>query len=129
VWKSRVGAARSSPILQPAGGRSGPLRTCTRAHGFDLPNDLKLPESGVRRAVCAATEARVDVSDSDVSDRLLRVYVDAIYDWGRGHDVFGPQANEDPLVAEARTLVRLCARFRTMALPSTTKPKSSSGQH
>jgi hypothetical protein len=43
------------------------------AQGFDLPSNFQLPESGQRRAVCAAAEAGVDAEDPEVAQRLLRV--------------------------------------------------------
>jgi Abortive infection C-terminus len=89
---------------------SGTVRTIEDvyvAHGFNLPADFKLPEAGQRRAVCAAAEAGIDVSDPDVAQRLLRVYLDAVDDWGRRKDVWGlPADNADPLQEDARALVR-----------------------
>jgi hypothetical protein len=76
-------------------------------HGFDLPSNFELPEAGLRRAVCAGAERDIDISDPAVSGRLLRVYADAIDDWGRTNVLWGPQgAEDDPLVDDARALVR-----------------------
>jgi hypothetical protein len=77
------------------------------AHGFDLPNDFKPPEAGQRRAVCAAAETGVDAADPAVAQRLLRVYLDGVEDWGRRKDLWGlPDENADPLLEDARALVR-----------------------
>lgn len=76
------------------------------AQGFYLPPDFQLPEVSVRRAVCAAAERDIDPSDPAVSERLLRVYADAIDDWGRRNVLWDPQDSGDPLVDEARVLVR-----------------------
>ena len=42
------------------------------AHGFVLPADFQATEGRARRSVCEAAEARIDLSDPTVSDRLLR---------------------------------------------------------
>ncbi len=52
------------------------------AHDFVVPNSYRPPESGVRRALCTAIEENANLNDPVVGDRLLRVYVDAIQDWG-----------------------------------------------
>ena len=87
-------------------GTVGKIEDVYAAHGFNLPSNFQLPDAGVRRAVCSAAEGTIDPSDPGVSERLLRVYVDGIDDWGRRHDAWGPQTSEDPLVDEARVLVR-----------------------
>lgn len=77
------------------------------AQGFELPSSFQLPESGQRRAVCAAAEAGVDPTDPAVAQRLLRVYLDAVDDWGRRKDLWGlPDECADPLLEDARALVR-----------------------
>jgi hypothetical protein len=77
------------------------------AHGFELPVNFKPPETGQRRAVCTAAEAGVDAADPVVVQRLLRVYLDGIDDWGRRQDLWGlPADNADPLQEDARALVR-----------------------
>jgi hypothetical protein len=82
------------------------------AHGFVLPAGFEATEGRARRSVCEAAEAGIDLSDSTVSDRLLRVYLDAIDDWGRrGAPLFGPaDPNEDPLLPDARALLRSLQR-------------------
>jgi hypothetical protein len=74
------------------------------AHGFDLPAGFVPTEGRARRSVCEAAEAGVDLSDATVSNRLLRVYLDGVDDWGRRTSIaFGPLAgDEDPLLLEAR---------------------------
>ena len=89
---------------------SGTVRTIEDAyasHGFNLPTNFQLPEGAQRRAVCAAAEAGVDAADPAVAQRLLRVYVDGIDDWGRTNGLWGlPAEDADPLVEDARALVR-----------------------
>ena len=82
------------------------------AHGFFLPTDFQAAATGARRSVCQAAEAGIDTADPAVSDRLLRVYVDAIDDWGRRQDDwFTPVgADKDPLLPAARTLLRSLQR-------------------
>jgi hypothetical protein len=73
------------------------------AQGFELPPDFKLPETGQRRAVCAAAEKGGGSAYPAAAQRLLRVYVDAIEDWGRAE---GLPEDIDPLHKDARALVR-----------------------
>jgi hypothetical protein len=81
------------------------------AQGFDLPVDFEVPASGQRRSICAAAEASADLSDPAVQQRLLRVYLDGIDDWGRrGSGGYGTLDSEDPLVDDARALVRSLQR-------------------
>jgi Abortive infection C-terminus len=75
------------------------------AQGFDLPANFKLPETGQRRAICAAAEAGADISDPAVAQRLLRVYLDAIDDWGRAQATWGSE-NAGTLSDDARALLR-----------------------
>lgn len=90
----------------------GTLRTIENvyeAHGFGLAIDFQLPSGGQRRATCAAAEARLNLADPSVARRLMRVYVDAIDDWG--HDgVFTPHGSGDPFNNEARALIRALQR-------------------
>lgn len=90
------------------------------AHGFELPPHFEPQEGRARRSVCDAAEASADLADAAVAQRLLRVYVDAIEDFGRkppgfdGYD-FGPPRPpnappEDPLWDKARALVRSLRR-------------------
>jgi hypothetical protein len=89
---------------------AGTIRTIEDVYasqGFDLPANFQLPEGGQRRAVCAAAEAGVDAADPAVAQRLLRAYLDGIEDWGRRKDLWGaPDENADPLLEDARALVR-----------------------
>lgn len=82
------------------------------AHGFDLPVGFEPSEGGMRRSVCAAAEDGADLSDDRVQQRLLRVYLDGIDDFGRRpDDVFVPRGQaDDPLWPEARALVRSLQR-------------------
>jgi hypothetical protein len=83
------------------------------AHGFVLPPGFQATEGRARRSVCEAAEAGLDLSDPGVSDRLLRVYLDAVDDWGsRSASWFGPtpDPNDDPLLDDARALVRALQR-------------------
>ncbi|MBA3629907.1 MAG: abortive infection family protein [Actinobacteria bacterium] len=82
------------------------------AHGFELPSDFEPADGGMRRSVCAAAEAGTDLTDPVVCDHLLRVYLDGIDDWGRRSTTFSPvsSSDEDPLVPEARALVRSLQR-------------------
>ena len=76
-------------------------------HGFALPAHFTPEDGRARRSVCQAAEAGADLSDPTVSERLLRVYVDAIEDWGRRANLgWLPTDGEDPLVPDARALVR-----------------------
>jgi hypothetical protein len=83
------------------------------AHGFDLPAGFEPTEGGMRRSVCAAAEDGADLADAQVQQRLLRVYLDGIDDFGRGSsDPFyesSPEA-EDALKPQARALVRSLQR-------------------
>ena len=77
-------------------------------HGFVLPAHFTPEEGRARRSVCQAAEAGADLSDPTVSERLLRVYVDAIEDWGQRVNLgwWPTDGDEDPLVPDARALVR-----------------------
>jgi hypothetical protein len=89
------------------------------AHGFDLPPDFKMPESGQRRAVCAAAEAGVDAEDPAVAQRLLRVYLDAVDDWGRRKDLWGlPDENADPLLEVVEFLLETWRSRRDAESPT-----------
>jgi abortive infection Abi-like protein len=94
----------------------GTIRTIEavyEAHGFDLPANFEPAQGGARRSVCAAAEHGADLSDGQVQQRLLRVYLDGIDDFGRRPtDIFlaPAQEPEDPLVPEARALVRSLQR-------------------
>lgn len=64
----------------------GTVRTIEEAYaveGFALPPAFQVPEVGQRRAVCAAAERDIDPADSETAERLLRVYLAGIDDWGR----------------------------------------------
>lgn len=90
----------------------GTLRTIENvyeAHGFSLPVDFELPSGGQRRAICAAMEQQLDATDPVIGQRLMRVYVDAIDDWGR-EGVFSPHGLGDPFNAEARAMIRALQR-------------------
>jgi hypothetical protein len=78
------------------------------AHGFELPANFQLPPSGRRRAVCAAAEQGIDPNDAEAAERLLRVYVDAIDDWGHNTGVLGEPA--EGLTDSAQALVRALQR-------------------
>jgi len=82
------------------------------AHGFNPPTGFEPTEGRARRSVCEGAEAGIDLSDRTVSDRLLRVYLDAIDDWGRRTaGWFSPaEAGEDLLLPDARALVRSLQR-------------------
>lgn len=81
------------------------------AQGFDVPTDFEPVEGGMRRSLCEAAEARHALTDDVVGRRLLRVYLDAIDDWGRRSTSFSPlKAGEDPLVPDARSLLRSLQR-------------------
>jgi hypothetical protein len=106
---SRVVASRSSPTCAPRTGPSAGSRRSNEAHGFDLPANFEPAQAGARRSVCAAAERGADLSDGQVQQRLLRVYLDGIDDFGRrSTDAFYAPAQqpEDPLFDEARALVR-----------------------
>jgi len=86
----------------------GTIRTIEavyEAHGFDLPANFEPAHGGARRSVCAAAERGADLSNGQVQQRLLRVYLDGIDDFGRRPtDIFYASRHEpeDPLFAEAR---------------------------
>ena len=92
----------------------GTVRTIEQVyadHGFDLPTDFEPEMGGQRRSVCAAAEHGIDLDDPAVNQRLLRVYLDGIEDWGwRGPSFDAQAASEDPLVDDARALVRSLQR-------------------
>ena len=62
--------------------------------------------------MCEAAEHGIDLADPSVSEQLLRVYADAIGDWGisAGGWVAPAGAQEDPLLPEARALIRSLKR-------------------
>jgi Abortive infection C-terminus len=85
------------------------------AHGFSLSPEFEPAEGRQRRSVCEAAEAGANVADPAVANRLVRVYVDGIEDWGRRPtDTFfvmeGEQPPEDALLPAARALVRSLQR-------------------
>jgi hypothetical protein len=83
------------------------------AHGFYLPANFEPAQGGARRSVCAAAEHGADLSDGRVQQRLLRAYLDGVDDFGRPPTYVyfaSAQETEDPLVPEARTLVRSLQR-------------------
>ena len=84
------------------------------AHGFALPADFSPSDGRQRRSVCEAAEAGTDLNDPQVNERLLRVYLDAIDDWGRRASLGWAPSGEDadPLVPDARALVRSLLRDR-----------------
>jgi hypothetical protein len=83
------------------------------AHGFDLPAGFEPSKGGMRRSVCPAADDGANLADSHVQQRLLRVYLDGVDDFGRRPtDVsYAPGAEpEDDLWPEARALVRSLQR-------------------
>jgi hypothetical protein len=63
----------------------GTVRTVEEAYaaeGFELPPSFQVPEAGQRRAICAAAERDIDPAQSETAERLLRVYLASIDDWG-----------------------------------------------
>jgi hypothetical protein len=84
------------------------------AYGFSLPPAFEPTEGRQRRSVCEATEAGANLADSTVAERLVRVYVDGIDDWGRRPtDAFSAgvdASTEDMLLPAARALVRSLQR-------------------
>ena len=62
--------------------------------------------------MCEAAENGIDLTDDSVSERLLRVYVDAIGDWGVSASGWVAPAgtHDEALVPEARALVRSLQR-------------------
>jgi hypothetical protein len=92
----------------------GTLRTIEEAYagqGFELPANFQLPTSGQRRAVCAAAEASVDPTESVVAERLVRVYLDAVDNWGRQLPIWGAPATDPPeFNDEARAVIRYLRR-------------------
>ena len=88
----------------------GTVRTIEEAyaaHGFELPSNFAVPADGQRRAVCAAAEQKIDASDTEAAERLLRVYVDAIDDWGRDTGMWSEPTG---LVQSAQSLVKALRR-------------------
>ena len=81
------------------------------AHDFQLPDDFSTPADGQRRAMCAAIEASINADDPIVAERLLRVYVDALEDWGWVLDSWQSMP-DDPkqLAASAKTLISVLQR-------------------
>jgi hypothetical protein len=89
-------------------------------YDFELPLDFEAEDGRARRSVCEAAEAGADIASPAVADRLLRVYVAGIEDWGRkppGFDTYAligtrpPNAPpEDLLWDNARALVRSLRR-------------------
>src|ERR1700735_4382167 len=81
------------------------------AHDFQLPADFSPPADGQRRAMCAALEAEINADDPIVAERLLRVYVDALEDWGWVHDSWQSMP-DDPkqLAASAKVLISVLQR-------------------
>ena len=87
---------------------SGTVRTIEEvyaAEGFQLPADFRLPETGQRRAICAAAEATLDLTQPEVAQRLLRVYLAGIEDWGIYRGTF-----DDVQVDDAKDLIRALQR-------------------
>lgn len=80
------------------------------AHGFEQASNYEFPESGVRRAACDAAEQTADLADPTVQERLARVYVDGVEDWGRRDQAFDEGRVGDALMPEARALVRSLQR-------------------
>ena len=90
------------------------------AHGFDLPPDFEPQDGRAQRSVCEAAERGADLTDPQAQQRLLRVYVDGVEDWGRKPAGFDPYdfigtrppnaLPEDPLWESARALVRSLRR-------------------
>lgn len=81
------------------------------AHGFEGPAGFEPVEGGMRRSLCDAAEAGHDFTNDAVGRRLLQVYLDAIDDWGRRDTSFSPPKDgEDPLVPDARALLRSLQR-------------------
>lgn len=89
---------------------NGTLRLIEDAYsGQDvlLPAQWEPPLNGKRRAMCAAAEGTIDVTEATVQQRLLAVYLDGIEDWGHWpENSFLPEAHDDELVPAARALVR-----------------------
>jgi len=78
------------------------------AYDFRLAGNFSLPTEGQRRAMCAALEAGADPGDPQVAERLLRVYVDAIEDWGWITPSWIEGTTE--LAESAKTLIRVLQR-------------------
>lgn len=93
---------------------SGTMRTIEQVyavHGFEPPAGFEPLEGGMRRSLCDAAEAGGDFTNEAVARRLLRVYLDAIDDWGRRDPSFAPlKDGEDPLMPDARALLRSLQR-------------------
>jgi hypothetical protein len=89
---------------------NGTLRLIEDAYsGQDvlLPAQWEPPLNGKRRAMCAAAEGTIDVTDASVQQRLLAVYLDGVEDWGHWpENSFLPEPHDDELVPAARALVR-----------------------
>lgn len=88
----------------------GTVRTIEEAYaaqGFELPANFTVPADGQRRAVCAVAEQGIDASNEVAAERLLRVYVDAIDDWGRDT---GMWTEPEGLVQSVQTLVKALQR-------------------
>jgi len=75
------------------------------AYDFRLVGNFSLPTEGQRRAMCAALEAGADLGDLQVAERLLRVYVDSIEDWGWITPSWMEGTTE--LAESAKTLIRV----------------------
>jgi Abortive infection C-terminus len=76
----------------------GTVRTIEEAYaveGFELPPTFQVPDVGQRRAVCAAAERDIDPSDPETAERLLRVYLAGVVDWGRQTDFMSDAALND----------------------------------
>lgn len=87
------------------------IRDVYDAYDFSPPPGFSPPPDGQRRALCAAIEASINADDPQVAERLIRVYVDAIEDWGGQHDSW-QALPDDPkhLVDPAKTLIRILQR-------------------
>lgn len=114
---------RSQQKFADLAAERGTVRTIERVYagyGFELPLDFEPDEGRARRSVCEAAESAADLSDPQVQQRMLRVYVDGIEDWGRkaaGFDSYAligerspNEPPEDPLWESARALVRSLRR-------------------
>jgi hypothetical protein len=81
------------------------------AHDFLVPADFAPPSDRQRRALCNAIEATINADDPAVAERLLRVYVDAIEDWGWVHDSWQSNPNDPKQLADsAKTLIAVLQR-------------------
>jgi hypothetical protein len=87
------------------------IRDVYDAHDFRPPPNFSPPPDGQRRSMCAAIEADINADDPQVAERLVRVYVDAIEDWGWQHDSWNaPPDDPKQLVEPAKTLIRILQR-------------------